>query len=170
MALDYTKLVQKLTPPRDGEDTLRLRVGTVTTVNANGTLDITMSSGILVPGVPKLATAYAPAGAVVQMISFRGSLMVIGATGSGGAHGGMTKTGSTTTGPSAATSFSTVVAFGVTFPAMPNVHLNLRLAPGSTSGWNFRAINISTTGFTIFGFGASSTFSEPIQWTAIYAP
>jgi hypothetical protein len=168
--IDYTKLVEKLTPTLDAEDTLRLRVGTVTTVNANGTLDITMSSGILVPGVPKLATAYAPAGSVVQMISFRGSLMAIGATGSGGANGAMVKTGTTSTGPSAATSFTTVVAFGVTFPAAPNVHLNLNSGAGPTAGWGERAISISTTGFTIFGFGASSTFTGAYQWTAIYAP
>ncbi len=168
--IDYTRLVEKLQPTNDAEDPLRLRVATVTTVNANGTLDITMSSGILVPGVPKLATAYAVAGSVVQVISFRGSLLVIGAVASSGANGPMVKTNQTTTGPTAATTFSTVQPFGVTFPAIPNVHVNLRLVPASTNGWQFWAINITTTQFTIYGLGPSSTFSQPIQWTAIYAP
>ena len=77
--IDYTKLLEKLSPKPDGEDKLRLRTGTVTTVNANGTLDITMSDGTLLPNVNKLVTAYAPAGSVVQMIVFRGALLVIGA-------------------------------------------------------------------------------------------
>jgi hypothetical protein len=168
--LDYTNLLKKLVPEDDGEDFLRLRVGTVNAVNANGTLDITMSSGVIVPSVPKLASAYAPVGAVVQMISFRGSLMVIGAVGSSGAHGAMTKTGNVNTGPAAATSFSTNVNFGFTWPAVPNVHVNLNGGAGTTSGWNERAINVTTTGFTIFGFGASSTFTANYQWTAVLAP
>jgi hypothetical protein len=79
MAVDYTTLLTKLNPDPGGESTLRLRVGTVDLVNANGTLDIEMSSGVIVQGVPKLASAYAPLGAVVQMISLRGSLLVLGA-------------------------------------------------------------------------------------------
>jgi hypothetical protein len=59
---------------------------------------------------------------------------------------------------------------GFEFPGLPSVHVNLRTAPAASAGWNFRAITVTTTGFTIFGFGASATFSEPIQWSAIYAP
>jgi hypothetical protein len=169
--LDYTSLLKKLAPEDDAEDFLRLRVGTVNAVNANGTLDITMSSGVIVPSVPKLATAYAPVGAVVQMISQRGSLMVIGAVGSSGANGPMVKTGTATGGPTAATSVSIPVNYGVTFPATPNVHVNLNNGAGSTSGWNVRAINITTTGFTVFAFGGSTTFSTTEwRWTAILAP
>ncbi len=79
MAVDFTTLLDKLQPDPGGESTVRIRVGTVDAVNADGTLDITMSSGVLVSGVPKLANAYAPDGANVQMISQRGSLLVIGA-------------------------------------------------------------------------------------------
>lgn len=169
--LDYTNLLKKLVPEDDGEDFLRLRVGTVNAVNANGTLDITMSSGVIVPSVPKLATAYAPVGAVVQMISFRGSLMVIGAVGSGAANGAMVKTGSASGGPSAATSWTLAVNYGVTFPAVPNVHVNLNNGAGATANWDVRAISITTTGFTVFAYGPSSTFStSEWRWTAIYAP
>lgn len=172
--LDYTNLLKKLIPEDDGEDFLRLRVGTVNAVNANGTLDITMSSGVIVPSVPKLATAYAPVGAVVQMLSQRGSLMVIGAVASGGANGAMVKTGSATGGPgNNLTSFTLAVNFGVTFPAVPNVHINLNNGAGSTANWHARAITTTTTGFTLFGFGpaVSGGFSSSEwRWTAAYAP
>jgi hypothetical protein len=170
--LDYTTFLDKLVPERDGEDVLRLRTATVSAVNANGTLDVTMSDGTVVPGVPKMATAFAPVAAIVQVIAYRGSLLVIGAVGSSGANGAMTKTGEVTTGPPGpgATSFSTPVLFGVTFPAIPSMAVNMRTAPGTSAGWVFRAISVTTVGFTMFGSGASNTFSEPIQWTATYAP
>jgi hypothetical protein len=168
--IDYLKLLDKINPRPDGEDKIRLRTGTVTTVNADGTLDITMSDGVLLPNVNKLATAYAPAGAVVQIIVFRGAMLVIGAVGTAAVNGPMTKTGATSTGPSGLTSFTTAVAFGVTFPAIPNVHVNLNGGAGATASWNERAISVSTTGFTIFGYGPAASFTASYQWTAIYAP
>lgn len=163
-----SKIKKKLLPAIDGQDVARLRTATVVSVNANGTLNLTLN-GTTVSSVPRLAGAFALAGSVVQVLSYRGSLLVLGAVAPGPA-GAMTKTGAATAGPAAATSFTTSVAFGVTFPVAPNVHLNMASAPGPTSGWNERAINITTTGFQIFGFGASSTFSVSYQWTAIYAP
>lgn len=170
--IDYTKLRRKLIPDRDGEPHTYLRTGTVDAVNSDGTLDILMASGVIVPDVPKLATAYAPDGAVVQMISIRGSLLVIGAVGGNAAMGAMVKTGTTTTGPSGTISYTAAVSFGVTFPAVPNVHVNLNSGSGDSTQMNCRAINITTTGFTIFGYKPSgtATFSLPHQWTAIYAP
>ena len=76
--------------------------------------------------------------------------------------------GATTTGPAGATSFTTAVSFGVTFPSIPFMPApNINSGAGSTSGWNVRAISITTTGFTLFGFGASSTFSVSINWLAV---
>lgn len=112
MAIDYTRLLEKLNPDPGAEDTLRLRVGTVTTVNANGTLDITMSSGVIVPGVPRLSSASVSVGNVVQVISQRGSLMVIGTVAGGGSGGGMTSNRLATTtrlGDSGAISGETVI-------------------------------------------------------------
>lgn len=76
--LDYTKLLEKLSPQPDAEDILRLRVGTVLAVNADGTLNLTVSE-ITVEDVPKLSGTSAPVGAVVQVITYRGSMLVIGA-------------------------------------------------------------------------------------------
>lgn len=90
MGIDYTRLLEKLNPDPGAEDTLRLRVATVTTINANGTVDITMSSGVIVPGVPRLSSASVSVGNVVQVISQRGSLLIIGTVAGGGSGGGMT--------------------------------------------------------------------------------
>jgi len=166
--LDYTKIKKKLVPPPDGQDDAKLRTATVSVVNTSGTLDITLN-GTLITGVPRLAGAWAVVGSVVQVLSYRGSLLVLGVVSPGPAVG-MSKTGTTTTGPSAAATFLTAVNFGVTFPAAPNVHINLDSQAGATSGWAGRAISRTTTGFTLFGFGSSNTFSVSWNWTAIYAP
>jgi hypothetical protein len=81
--LDYTKLSKKLVPGRDGEPYTSMRTGTVDAINSDGTVDIEMSSGVLVPDVPRLATVSVVVGDVVQMISFRGSLLVIGTSATG---------------------------------------------------------------------------------------
>lgn len=76
--IDYSKLLRKLNPEPGGEDILRLRTGVVDAVNANGTLDVGIS-GLVVPGVPRLSNITAAVGDIVQVISFRGALLVIGA-------------------------------------------------------------------------------------------
>lgn len=69
---------------------------------------------------------------------------------------------------SAATSDLQAVSFTVPFDVAPNVHVNFNSAPGAAANWHCRAINITTTGFTIFSFGPSNTFSNvPIGWTAV---
>ena len=80
--IDYTKLLKRLNPEPGGEDVLRLRVGVVTAVNSGGLVDVTIS-GVSVPDVPVLAGVQAPIGAVVQILSLRGSLLVLGASSSG---------------------------------------------------------------------------------------
>ena len=95
--IDYTALLKKLTPDRDGEPHTHLRTGVVAAINSDGTLDITMSSGVLVPDVPKLDGVNPAVGAVVQMISFRGVLLVIGGVlgGVSGTSGNVTAFGGT---------------------------------------------------------------------------
>jgi hypothetical protein len=165
---NLSKLRKKLIPVPDGQDDTKLRTAVVTAVNSDGTLDLTLS-GVAVLAVPRLGSAWAAVGSVVQVLSYRGSLLVLGVV-SPGPAGDLTKTGSVSTGPSAATSFTTVVNFGVTFPGLPSVMINLATSAGSTSGWAGRATSITTTGFTLFGFGSSATFSTAWQWTATYAP
>jgi hypothetical protein len=77
MPIDLSQIKKKLTGPQDGQDVVRLRVGTVSAVNSDGTVDVTIS-GIVVPSVPRLQGAVVAVGAVVQLTSYRGSLMVLG--------------------------------------------------------------------------------------------
>jgi hypothetical protein len=77
MAIDYTKLIEKLDPEKDGQDVTTLRTGIVDEVNVDGTLDIILS-GIVVPNVPRLGSVGAVVGDAVQVQTYRGSMLVIG--------------------------------------------------------------------------------------------
>lgn len=68
----------------------------------------------------------------------------------------------------AVTSKTVAVSFATAFAAAPNVHCNINSGSGVTANWHARAINISTTGFTMFCFGPSNTWTNvPVQWTAV---
>jgi hypothetical protein len=168
MTVNLTKLKRKLIPPIDGQDVLRLRTAVVTAVNSDGTLDITLA-GEAVTSVPRLGSAWAAVDSVVQVATYRGSLLVLGVT-SPGPAGAFSKTGNVVGGPTATTVFSQAVLFGVTFPGIPSVMVNLESGAGSTAGWLARSNAVTTTGFTLLGLGASSTFSATWRWTATYAP
>lgn len=68
------------------------------------------------------------------------------------------------------TSALTVVTFATPFAAAPKVYTNIDTAPGSTGRWGSRAINITTTGFSMFVFAGDSLASTwsaiPVSWTA----
>jgi hypothetical protein len=115
VTLDYTKLLARIVPESDAEDSLKLRTGVVSSVNANGTVDVTIS-GLTVPNIPRLRGAYLLVGDNVQVISYRGSLLVIGVV--GGASGFVSESyRNTAVGPFTA---ETVIQF-VTFNALANV-------------------------------------------------
>lgn len=86
---------------------------------------------------------------------------------------GMTSTGPTwqsgenTVSVSAAASATLAVLFAVPFEVRPTVVCNFENGAGATAGWGVRAINVATTGFTIFIFGTASTFSTNIMWQAM---
>lgn len=86
MTTDYTNLLNKLIPNPGGEDKLRIRTAVVSAVNSDGTVDILLSD-VLVPDVPALSSAPVPVGANVQVISLRGSLLVIGTVKGAGSAG-----------------------------------------------------------------------------------
>jgi hypothetical protein len=78
-SINYTKLLEKLDPTPGGEDKARMRTGVISAVNTDGTVDLAIS-GIVVPDVPRLDGAIVPVGAAVNVIGYRGSLLVIGRT------------------------------------------------------------------------------------------
>lgn len=67
----------------------------------------------------------------------------------------------------AATSKTQAVVFPQAFATAPTVIANFQSAPGGAAGWICRAINVTTTGFSIFCTGASSTWTADIAWIAV---
>lgn len=90
--MDYTKLLRKIKPEDQvsGDPGLELRAGIIDSAGTAGTYNVLMS-GVLVPNVPRLQGAGVQVGAVVQMLSYRGSLLIIGqpAVGSAGQSPGL---------------------------------------------------------------------------------
>ena len=87
MGIDYTKLLGKLQPEAGGEDTLRLRVGVIDAVNSDGTVDVGIS-GLVVPDVQRLDGLVVLVGQYVQVLTYRGGLLVLGGTSIAGGQGG----------------------------------------------------------------------------------
>ena len=83
MTIDYTRMLDKLIPVADGQDVLRLRTGLVMAINSDGTLDVAIS-GVTVEDIPVLGDN---SGFIVsqpcQVLTYRGSLLVLGQVGSG---------------------------------------------------------------------------------------
>lgn len=77
MPIDLSQIKKKLQPVQDGQDTLRLRTGVVSAVNANGTVDVVLS-GVTMTNLPRLSESVVGVDEPVQILSYRGSLLVIG--------------------------------------------------------------------------------------------
>lgn len=75
--MDYTRTLDRLLPPDDGEPPVRHRTGTVDTVNSDGTVDVDFG-GTAVADVAVLDGVYVAAGDVVQVAVWRGDLLVLG--------------------------------------------------------------------------------------------
>lgn len=85
-----------------------------------------------------------------------------------------TRTGTVNMSFGVANSSTTAVNFGYTFPSEPVVLGNINSGAGATARWVARPITVTTTGFTMFVFSASSDTSTwtdvPVNWTATYRP
>lgn len=80
MAVDYTKLREALSPlPQiSGDEKTSMRVGEVTLIHVfDGTVDVSLS-GAEITDVPVLDGVVVNVGSIVQMLTYRGSLLVIG--------------------------------------------------------------------------------------------
>lgn len=179
--IDYTKLLKKLQPEVQigGDPGVRLRVGVIDTVNASGTASVWLS-GVLVPDVPRLANTTIKAGDTVQIISYRGSLLIIGrsataasvplnprvGTTTGTAGGGTTT--ATTEGPT--DQVTAAVVSGWTYrirwymkytATVANDRFVLRIRTGSGVGG-------TELESAVFNTGTGVTFTEVIEtdWTA----
>lgn len=123
-ATNLSKLRKKLVPQPDGQDVLRLRTGVVVSVNADGTVDVTVSS-VTLTGLPRLDGLLLAEGETVQIVSYRGSLLVLGRVAGSAPSSGAARTvyktdtaNPTWTGSTTFTVTSSV--FGLVFVAPPS--------------------------------------------------
>jgi hypothetical protein len=170
-SLNLSKIKKKLNPEPDGQGLLRLQAATVSAIDADGTVDISLN-GATVADVPTLGSARFVTGQAVQVLSYRGSLLVLGGSGKPSGQS-VSAVGSTTSSTAAAVGTSFVNSLtgtgihGVVFIAPPSgkvdvvgravgsnatasgfVLLDFEIRAGSTigSGAVARASNNSTAG------------------------
>lgn len=79
--------------------------------------------------------------------------------------------GTTSVSFTSQTSFSKAVTFPTPFAATPVVTTNIHFGGGNAAHWASRAINITTTGFTVFVFADTGSSAQtwsavPVQWIA----
>lgn len=75
---DWTRVIERILPTPGAEDVLRMRTGVVDEVNSNGTADV-LVSGLVIPSLPVMGGARVVADETVMLLSWRGSLVVLGA-------------------------------------------------------------------------------------------
>ena len=69
-------------------------------------------------------------------------------------------------------SYTKSIVFPVPFDVAPIMAANIAVAPASTARWDVRAIDVTTTQFTLFAFanssGATVTWSNvAVHWIAV---
>lgn len=75
--IDYTRLLGKLQPEKDGESPVYLRTMTVAAVNGDGSVNLT-TSGVTITNVGRLSSATVSVGNQVQVLVGRGVALVLG--------------------------------------------------------------------------------------------
>jgi hypothetical protein len=126
-----------------------VRIGTVESVNPI----VVSIQGTQFANVGVVAAYYPQVGDVVAVL--------------GGLGSPTAQAGSEVISFSALTSFTTPVVFDRQFSRQPSVSTNINNATASTAGWQSRAFGVTTSGFTLFVFGASSTWTNiDVQWQA----
>lgn len=141
----------------------RLRVGTVLRTFPT-VVDV---QGAQVPA-GSLASYNPRSGDVVTLLRQEGTWLILGLNTSptSGAYPSF-QAGYVAVSVTAATSNTGTKTFEIPFRNPPAVTIGLSSAPGATSQWHVRAINITETGFTWFIFGPSSTFTIDASWIAL---
>jgi hypothetical protein len=125
-SINLSKIKKKLNPEPDGQGLLRLQSATVSAIASDGTVDLLLN-GATVTDVPVLGSARFISGQAVQVLSYRGALLVLGGSGKAVQPGPVVATGGNTdTGSTTSTSFVTALtgatnnSWGVAFIAPPS--------------------------------------------------
>jgi hypothetical protein len=143
-------------PPDD-----RLRVGIVASVHPT-TVDI---QGTLVPA-GALSPYTAVIGDNVAVLRQDSTWLILGRIASPSGQFPQFQAGAADLTVAAGTSATLIVPFAIPFATIPSVSTNISTGAGAVSGWGSRAINVTNTSFTIFIFGAASSFTANVQWQA----
>lgn len=157
MPIDLTQIKKKILPPQDGQDELKLRVGTVQAIGSDGTVTVTLS-GVNVPGVAVLSGAAFAVGTVVQVLSYRGSLLVIGASNAVTSQP-VEASGSTTNGTYASgaygNSLTTTGVHGVAFiaPASGKIQIIGRAMGGNNNAGSYTQLDYEVRQGSTIGSG-----------------
>lgn len=149
MAIDYTKLLAKLSPEPGGEDVLRLRTGVISAVNSDGTVDVAIS-GVVVPHVPRLAGTILSAASNVQVLSYRGSLLVLDAIARNANVLPMVDAGVFSVNIPTGAPFLNVstATFNRVFTTTPAVGVNFLSSDSKARAWNIRLTAVTLTTFS----------------------
>lgn len=129
--IDYTKLRQKLAPEDQvgGDPGLQLRVAVIQAIASDGTVTITLA-GTNIPGVSVLNSAVFAVGTVVQVLSYRGALLVLGASNVSSAQP-VSLVGVPSSGTAPGTSFINSLTAGGGGPTTGGIHGVAFIAPPS---------------------------------------
>lgn len=156
--MNLTKIKKKLNPDPDGTPPLRLQTATVAAMDADGTVDITLN-GTTITNVPVLGSARFVVGTVVQVLTYRGSMLVLGGSGIGSAQA-VSAEGNTTNGTTTSTSFTntltTTGVHGVAFIAPPSgkVYVVGRALAGNTTAGIFTHLDVEVRVGAVVGSGS----------------
>lgn len=155
MPIDLSKIKTKLNPPMDGQDVLRLRTATVAARDSStGRVSITLN-GATITDVPALGDAAFSVGTIVQVLSYRGSMLIIGGSSVATAQP-VEATGNTSNGTTTSTSYTNTLTttgiHGVAFiaPASGKVQFIGRSSGGSSTVGQYAQIDYEVrTGSTV---------------------
>lgn len=78
--IDYTRILKKIVPEKDGEQPIHLRTGVIDTVNADGTVDLYVDDALLLGKPVNGSAAALSVGLVVNILVGRGVFLVLGAS------------------------------------------------------------------------------------------
>jgi hypothetical protein len=162
---NLTKLRKKLIPPPDGQDVAKLRTAVVTALASDGTLSINLN-GAVIDGVPVLNGAGdLLVGRAVQVISYRGSVLVLGASTAKKSNSAITTGTAAGSGTTAATGFTNTLGgsapyngiHGVTFVAPPSgvVAVFAKVTGGSGTAGQYTVIDFEIKTGSVIGSGST---------------
>lgn len=151
--------IQEALPPDD-----RMRIGIIDSI-APVTVNV---QGTSLPG--HAVGSYTPiVGDNVAVLRQDQTWLILGKTSSADstATGPVFQSGSVIITLAAAASGTAAVTFARPFTQLPAIATNINSGSGLIALWGSRGINITTTGFTVFIFGAApATLNVDVQWQA----